>query len=151
MTLKINVHPTQLNCVDESALFEMSNKWKSSTGLPMNIWIDENREYITGKHWKRVKFQLDTSNKMDINNSAPMGLDGEVKVDLPKHIGLTPRDIEELRNWVLNNNYALSLVADTLVPLDDIFPYMIKGGKRASAEDIAKLNAKVDELRIDRS
>ena len=77
-----------------------------------------------------------------------MGLGGEVKVELPKHIGLTPRDIDQLRNWVYNNKYALELVADVKIPLDEIFPYMIKGGDLASEEAIAALNAKVDKLSI---
>ena len=134
--------------VAEMYLYEMANKWKNATGLPMNIWIDENQSYLQGRHSKRIKFQLDRSTKMNIHNSAPMGLDGEVKVELPKHIGLTPRDIDQLRNWVHNNKYALELVADVKIPLDEIFPYMIKGGDLASEDAIDVLNAKVDELSI---
>lgn len=134
--------------VNEELLYEMANKWKKSTGLPMNIWIDENQIYKLGRHSKRIEFQLDGNTNMDIHNSAPMGLDGEVKVRLPRHIGLTPRDIEQLRNWVANNRYALELVADVKVPLDEIFPYMIKGGEPASPEAVAALKAKADELRV---
>ena len=95
---------------DEVYMYEMANKWKNATGLPMNIWIDENQSYLQGRHSKRIKFQLDGSAKMNIHNSAPMGLDGELKVELPKHTGLTPREIDQLRNWVHNNKYALELI-----------------------------------------
>lgn len=146
--MKITIH--ERADITESEMFEMGNKWKSATGLPMNIWLDENQTYKMGGHGKRLKFQLDANTKMDIHNSSVMGLDGELKVPLPKHMGLALSDIDKLRNWVANNRYALELVADVMVPLDDIFPYMIKGGEAASPEAIAELNAKVDELRIDK-
>lgn len=39
------------------ASYGVANKWKKSTGLPANIWIDENQTYKLGWHSKHIKFQ----------------------------------------------------------------------------------------------
>lgn len=131
--------------IDESMLVcEMANKNKAQTKLPMNIWIDENQTYIKGKHSKRVKFQLDHGNRMNLSRSGSMDLDGNLHC---KDIGeLSQDDIKALRNFVLNNKEALKHVADNDIWLDEIWPDFIKGGEPASFEEIQKLNLKVDEL-----
>lgn len=132
--------------VDGLLVCEMSNKWKAETGLPMNIWIDENKTYIKGKHSKRIKFQLNDSGKMNIDDSAAMDLDGTI---WPKKLAtphLHDRQLTQLRNFIHNNRYALEKVADVLVPLYEIWPFIIKGGELASEEEINALNAKVDEI-----
>ena len=133
--------------VNEELLYEMSNKKQRLTGLPVNVWIDENRTYEKGRHSKRVKFQLDNSEKFNLDNSATMDLDGVMHPEPPKGLQLSSSEIRCVRNWVLNNRYALDLVADVLLDLDDIFPYMIKGGDPASPEEIEALQLKCEELR----
>ena len=130
-------------------LTEMANKWKSHTGLPMNIWIDERQTYKLGKHSKRIKFQLDTSNKLHPENQASMDLHGIVHNYDYSRSELSERDIRDLRTWVLNNRVALDLVADMLVPLDDIFPYMIKGSEPASEDKLNELKRRCEELKIE--
>ena len=132
--------------VDGLLVCEMANKWKAETLLPMNIWIDENRTYIRGRHSKRIKFQLNDSGKMNISDSGAMDLDGNI---WPKNLdtgNLHQHQLTQLRNFVHNNRYALDKVADVLVPLFEIWPYMIKGGEIATEEEIQTLNNKVDEL-----
>ena len=133
--------------IDESMLVcEMANKNKAQTKLPMNIWIDENQTYINGRHSKRVKFQLNHANRSNPREFGSMDLDGNLHPD-DLNIGeLSQDDIKQLRNFVLNNKYALEHIADTDIWLDDIWPDIIKGGEPASFEDIRKLNLKVDEL-----
>lgn len=131
--------------IDESVLVcEMANKNKAQTQLPMNIWIDENQTYIKGRHSKRVKFQLDHGNRMNLSRSGSMDLDGNLHcTDIGE---LSQDDIKALRNFVLNNKEALNHIADNDIWLDDIWPDIIKGGEPASFEEIRKLNLKVDEL-----
>ena len=131
--------------IDEATLVcEMANKHKSETLLPMNIWIDENQTYIKGRHSKRVKFQLDHGNRMNLSRFGTMDLDGNLHC---KDIGeLCQEDINALRNFVLNNKMALEHVADNDIWLGQIWPSIIKGGEPASFEEIQKLNLKVDEL-----
>ena len=133
------------NTVDESELVcGMSNKRKDLTHLPMNIWIDEAQTYLDGGHSKRVKFQLDTVNKFNKHNIGSMDLDGNLHCS---DIGeLSVSDINQLRNFVLNNKYALDKIADNDIWIDEIWGSMIMGGEPASYSDIQKLNLKVDEL-----
>lgn len=131
--------------IDEATLVcEMANKNKAQTQLPMNIWIDENQTYIKGHHSKRVKFQLDHGNRINLSRFGTMDLDGNLHC---KDIGeLSQEDINALRNFVLNNKKALEHVADNDIWLDEIWPSIILGGEPASFEEIQKLNLKVDEL-----
>ena len=133
--------------IDESELIcEMSNKNKAKTHLPMNIWIDEAQTYLKGGHSKRIKFQLNHSNKMNLTEFGTMDLDGNLHPDNLDIGELSTSDIKQLRNFVLNNKYMLEHVADAELWLDDIWPYVILGGETASFEEISKLNLKVDEL-----
>ena len=131
--------------IDEATLVcEMANKHKSETLLPMNIWIDENQTYIKGRHSKRVKFQLDHGNRINLSRFGTMDLDGNLHC---KDIGeLSQEDINALRNFVLNNKVAFEHVADNDIWLGQIWPSIILGGEPASFEEIQKLNLKVDEL-----
>ena len=133
--------------IDEATLVcEMANKNKAQTQLPMNIWIDENQTYIKGRHSKRVKFQLNHANRINLHAFGTMDLDGNLhpsNLDLGE---LSQDDIKQLRNFVLNNKYALAHVADNDLWLDEIWPSIILGGEPASFEEIQKLNLTVDEL-----
>lgn len=128
---------------------EMANKYREETLLPMNIWIDETGSYVRGRHGKRIRFQLDKSDYFDNDNTGSMGLDGTVYPPSLKIRDLMANDIEELRNFVRNNRHALDLVADQKVRLYKVWPYIIKGGKAASDDEVERLNAKVDELAHD--
>ena len=133
--------------VDEATLVcEMANKSKAQTKLPMNIWIDENQTYIKGRHSKRVKFQLNHANRINLHAFGSMDLDGNLHPDDLDIGELSKDDIKQLRNFVINNKYALEHVADNDIWLDEIWPSIIKGGETASFEEIQKLNLKVDEL-----
>ena len=107
--------------IDESELVcEMSNKNKAKTHLPMNIWIDEAQTYLKGGHSKRVKFQLNHSNKMNLTEFGTMDLDGNLHPNNLDIGELSTSDIKQLRNFVLNNKYMLEHVADAELWLDDI-------------------------------
>lgn len=136
------------NRIDEDMLFEMANVWKADTGLPMNIWLDDSDRYKRGGHWMRIKFQLDTSDKNDYANTAPMDLNGVVRVKLTEHVKLSGRDFQALRNWIRNNKYALELVMSKKLSLMQIFPFMIKGGRLASEEELNHLKAICDAKKL---
>ena len=144
----VNDEKSDVQCQRNQFVCEMANKSKLETLLPMNIWIDEAQQYVDGRHSKRVKFQLDTSGKLHKNNLGSMDLNGVVRD--PKTEGeireLDAGDIRALRNFVHNNKYALEHVADMDIWLFQIWPDFIKGGELASEEEIATLNAKVDEI-----
>ena len=130
---------------NEQLIFEMATRRPSKTGLPMIIWVDDGRYYIRGKHGKRIKFQLNKGGT-DTNEFGVMDLEGDIiEPPLAKIRGLG-KDIDQLRNFVHNNQYVLSHLADMELDIEDIWGDVIKGGEVASQEVIDKLNAKVDEL-----
>lgn len=136
---------------EKQLLQEMANCRPSKTGLPMNIWIDETEAYKTGKHAKRIKFQINKKPKLQPQNTCPMTLDGKIpdkiwnKVKHNKEFSINGAERAAVSNFVVNNAYALSKVADQLLWLDEFWEIFIKGGEEASTEDIAKLKSKTDE------
>lgn len=133
--------------IEERNNIQLANKWKKHTELPMNIWIDETATYKLGKHSKRVKFQLNTSDKLQPNELGSIDLNGVLRTELPKNCKLTKKDIVKLQNYILNNKEALELVADMKIALDDIFPYMIKGGDLATNKQKQKLLKEIKKLK----
>ena len=131
-------------------VYEMANRWQDDTLLPMIIWIDETQSYLDGHHGKRVKFQLDTSGKLKKGREHLGSMDLDGKIHNPKSLtklrGLSSNDLNQLRNFVLNNKYALEHIADMDIHIGQIWSDIIKGGEPASFEEIQKLNLKVDEL-----
>ena len=45
-------------------IYEMTNRRKRQTRLPINIWIDENGRYKLSGHGKRIKVQMNYGEKM---------------------------------------------------------------------------------------
>ena len=131
---------------DYDIVVEMANKYQTETHLPMNIWIDENQAYVLGKHGKRVKFQLDTSTANKSNESGSMDFNGNVYIDKGKKLRLHYSHLNQLRNFIHNNELALDRLADRKIKIIDIWPHMIMGGELATDEQIKALNDKVMEF-----
>lgn len=55
-------------------LQEIANFSKLDTQLPVNIWVDGYQSYRNGKHYKRIKFQLNKTNKVQKENFAVISL-----------------------------------------------------------------------------
>jgi hypothetical protein len=96
----------------------------------------------------RIKFQLDRSEKNNYSNTAPMDLNGVVRINLPEHVKLSGRDFDALRNWIKNNRYALELIMSKKISLMQIFPYLINGGIAASEEELNELKKICDSKKI---
>ena len=124
---------------------ELSARRKGKTGLPMTIWIDDAKSYVQRGHGKSVRFQLDTGEPNPCF-CGEMDLDGEIREPREAISGLSESDISELRNFVRNNKKALEHLADIEIDMDDIWPFVIKGGGVATAEQIAALDAHVEKL-----
>lgn len=128
---------------------EMSNYRKRKTGLPVNVWIDQAENYKDGGQAKRIKFQTNKADRYQ-NNSCPMLLDGTIPVNeyqkakADKEFNISESEINEVRNFVLNNSYALDKVADQLIFEDEFDQVFIHGGAPASEEEKYNLKIKVD-------
>ena len=126
-------------------IFSMANYRGEGVSLPVNLWIDEGKEYVRGQHSKRIKFQLDYAKQIHEWNFAPMTLDGEVPVDINIPTNkITMKDVKMVRNFVHNNKYALDKLADMIIVDDEWKQVMIKGGKPATEEQIQEQKDKVD-------
>ena len=136
------------NVINSDWIYSMANRHKRETGLPVNIWLDEGKEYIDGKHGKRIKFQTNYGNSVQKNNLASMKLNGDVVEETyDKTVSeINKHDINEVSNFVKNNSYALDKLADELIYSSDFDKVMIKGGEPASPEQIAEQKRMVDEI-----
>ena len=133
-------------------LDEMANCRPARTGLPVNIWIDETEAYKSGKHAKRIKFQINRDVRFQPSNTCTMTLDGNIpkkvweKAKQNVEFSLSVEEIDSIKNFVVNNAYALDKVADQLLWLDDFWSIFIKGGDEATDDEIQNLNSRVDEF-----
>ena len=123
-------------------LFEMANFYKEDLDLPVNVWLDENKTYLLGKHGKRIKFQINYMPKIRDEYMCPMMLDGEIpprilkKMKKSKDWEISTRDLERVRNFVINNYYVLDLMSDQRLKRKDFEKIVIKGGFFASDEEV---------------
>ncbi len=101
-------------------LEEMSTLKKSITGLPVNIWVDDTRAYIAGRHTKRIKFQGDYGNNTNRSNLFTMILsktDPKIPDDQVHKVKLPAKDINALKAFVKNNAVGLSDLADEKIDI----------------------------------
>ena len=126
--------------------YEMTPLKKKYTGLPMNIWIDELQKYKIGKHEIYVKFQLDTEDELKpFKKVGAINLEGEIK-EYKKSCKLTELELYALKIFVINNKEALELLADGIISYDDISPYLIKGGEKATTQQKDRLLKAIKKL-----
>lgn len=131
-------------------LYEMSNRRKNQTGLPVNIYIDENGSYRNNGHYKKIKFQLNHGNKMQNQPFAEMKLDESVVEETFRQtknikIEIDKKDINQVSNYVKNNAYALDKVADEEIFMEDYDKVAINGGDVANDKQKENQRKAVDE------
>ena len=86
-------------------LNEMSNFRRDEFNLPVNIWIDGPRNL---RHWKRLKFQNNYSNKFDETDLLSMTIEDEPKLGkVIKPIRVKSKDIELIKQWIILNKDTL--------------------------------------------
>jgi len=122
---------------ESQKLMEMSTVRKKSSGLPVNIYLDDSMSYLRGKHSKRIKFQTDTGDKPITGSFSSMLLDGTIPKD--HKYSLASKDINDVKQFVLNNKIAIEALADMNIEIDDFKKIMIRGGEPATEEQKKKL------------
>lgn len=135
--------------IDRFEICEMANYRKRLSGLPMNIWIDDGETYKKGRHAPRIKFQLDKDDKVNSNHFASMTFDGVIRTKMDD-CKLSNKEIEMVRNFVTNNKYALLMIADGYLFIDEFMDIQIRGGSIATDEQIEFLKNEVDFIIKDR-
>lgn len=112
---------------------ELANYRKRDTDLPVNIWVDESQTYKKGKHYKRIKFQLNKSNQVQKENFASISLiDCKVidreKVLKQKNCEISEREFRKLENFVQNNQFALLQIEEGIISESEFLKVLVKGG-----------------------
>lgn len=132
-----------------SWIYSMANIRKRRTGLPVNIWVDESREYLKGGHGKRIKFQINHADSVQKEFLASITLNGEVIKETYDNTRseLNKNDIRQIINFTLNNAYALNVLSDgDVFDIGDFLEVMIPGGKPATSEQIEEQRKRVLEI-----
>lgn len=123
-------------------MWEMSTIRKKDSGLPANIYVDDSRSYIRGRHAMRIKFQPDKADRPISSHFVSMTMDGDVMQNTLHHhtISLSSKEIDMIRNFVYNNVEALRALSDMKIEQDDFKDIMIPGGKAASPSEKERLH-----------
>ena len=129
-----------------SWIYSMANIRKKRSGLPVNIWVDEGKEYLKGGHGKRIKFQINHADTVQKQFLATLKLNGELVEDTydKTKSELNQKDINQIINFTLNNAYALNVLSEgEIFDIGDFLDVMIPGGKLATPEQIEEQKQKV--------
>lgn len=134
---KVSIIQLAIFFLKNRLLQELATLRKTDSKLPVNLFIDDSRSYKRERHSKRIKFQTNHDDKPNTRGSfSSMTLDGKVvEKTLPSRLEISQKDINKIRNFVLNNKDCLSLIADFDLEYDYFKQYlMIPGGEPATQE-----------------
>ena len=132
-------------------LKEIANYRKWDTDLPVNIWIDDSKRSLNGKHFKRLKFQINYANKVQKNNFASVSLIDNKVVNVDnvlkkRNCKVNTDTFTSLENFCRNNNFALCVISDSIISESDFFSVIIKGKDLKSDEDIKAAKIKTQNI-----
>lgn len=119
---------------EKQRLFEMANYNKRDVDLPMNVWIDRTNTESRGGHFKRLKFQLNTDSHVQHSKFASVSLGNNkilkrYKLEKSPKCKLSEGELNQVENFVYNNNFALQQLHDELLTESEfITQVVIKGG-----------------------
>jgi len=130
---------------ESQSLQEMATLRKFSSLLPSNLYLDDSMSYKRSQHpnQKRIKFQPDKGDKAINGSFLEMRFDGDIDcLNSPaslNHLELSRRDVNKIKQFVLNNVEALETLADMDIEIEDFKRIMIVGGKPATLGQKNKL------------
>ena len=104
---------------------EMAVLRKSRSGLPVNLFLDDEGRLINAGHWKRIKFQSDKGDRAVSTNMIPMSISDNPQI-LVKNakISLNSKEIEEIKKFVRNNKKLLLQLGDQTIDIGEFLDKM---------------------------
>ena len=126
------------NLKESQQLMEMATLRKTTSKLPVNIYLDDSMSYRRGKYARRIKFQKDKGDKLLTSSFASMKLDGTLVESTNKNSQLSSSEENELSQFVINNREAIKALSDMLIEIEDFKKIMIPGGETAT--DVQRMN-----------
>ena len=115
----------------DEMLLEMANISQNTTGLDVIIWVQTNSTQLTGRHnLPRIKFQNNTSTKIQINELIPISISDEPKIllknnDLNK-IKISQAQINRIKQWIIKNKEILIDYWEEKITTDELFQKLKK-------------------------
>ena len=114
----------------KSLIVEMPVLKKNQSGLPLNIWIDDNQTYKNSGHWKRIKIE----SPIGSNNTTEwvslllhnLELDKKAVNDIPENL------INKIRTFVLYNKNNINDVIDKKKSYNEFLSDMITFDKKGN-------------------
>ena len=115
----------------DEMLLEMANISQNTTGLDVIVWVQTINTQSTGKHnLPRIKFQNNTSTKIQINELIPISISDEPKIllknnDLNK-IKISQAQINVIKQWIIKNKEILIDYWEEKITTDELFQKLKK-------------------------
>ena len=115
----------------DEMLLEMANISQNTTGLDVIVWVQTINTQSTGKHnLPRIKFQNNTSTKIQINELIPISISDNPKIllknnDLNK-IKISQAQIKEVKLWIVKNKEILIDYWEEKITTDELFQKLKK-------------------------
>ena len=110
---------------------EMANLRKDRSGLPVNLWLDDTQSYKRGGHWKRIKFQTNTSNNVQSGEMGVITIEDNPKIIEGEKL-LPAKTINQILNWVKINKDALEKLSDEEIDILEFIQTMKKVDKHGN-------------------
>jgi hypothetical protein len=93
---------------------------RSETGLPVDIWVDENATYKKGGHAPRLKFQSIRGDNNSFHFSTVTISDNPKILNLPQNKGTVDnKELDQIRNFVRNNQQLLMDLSNGKISIMD--------------------------------
>ena len=115
----------------DEMLLEMANISQNTTGLDVIVWVQTINTQSTGKHnLPRIKFQNNTSTKIQINELIPISISDNPKMllknnDLNK-IKISQAQINVIKQWIIKNKEILIDYWEEKITTDELFQKLKK-------------------------
>ena len=115
----------------DEMLLKMASISQNTTGLDVVVWIQTNNTQSTGKHnLPQIKFQNNTSTKIQINESIPISISDNPEIllknnDLNK-IKISQAQINGIKQWIMKNKEILIDYWKEEITTDELFQKLKK-------------------------
>ena len=112
-------------------LLEMASISQNTTGLDVIIWVQTNNTQSPGKHnLSQIKFQNNTSTKIQINELIPISISDNPEILLKNNdfnkIKISQAQINEVKQWIVKNQEILIDYWQEKITTDELFQKLKK-------------------------
>ena len=126
---------------DMELLYEMAVFRKKTSGLPMDLYLDEEKTYLDGGHGYRIKFRGKDSGD-NTRNWIPLTISDNPEIPKKyvniKH-GYGEKDITLLKEWVKKHKKKLIRLSDSKIEINEFYDYITIQNLELACHEFRKL------------